>query len=286
MESHDEERLMYKNLQFGNSGAGYNVKTLSTALKRIEAASVLFYTIPGPKMLWQFGELGFEYSINRCENGTISGDCRLSIKPTVWEYQDQSARRQLFNHTASLIKLKKAANVFQDGVVTFSSDNLVKAASIRNKDFTTTPADSLEMSAVVVANFDVSTKAFNLSFPHTGTWHEFYTGDELTVSAATQTVNLTAGEYRVYTNTPLINPVTTSVTAEQRFLQLYPNPVVDYIESDEALQQVTLISITGVKYALSRLNTYQWDASGVPSGFYVVLSVKDGIATKSKILKR
>lgn len=286
MESHDEERLMYKNLQFGNSGAGYNVKTLSTALKRIEAASVLFYTIPGPKMLWQFGELGFEYSINRCENGTISGDCRLSIKPTVWEYQDQSARRQLFNHTASLIKLKTGANVFQDGVVTFSSDNLVKAASIRNKDFTTTPADSLEMSAVVVANFDVSTKAFNLSFPHTGTWHEFYTGDELTVSAATQTVNLTAGEYRVYTNTPLVNPVTTSVTAEQRFLQLYPNPVIDYIESDEALQQVTLISITGVKYALSRLNTYQWDASGVPSGFYVVLSVKDGIATKSKILKR
>lgn len=45
MESHDEERLMYKNLQFGNSGTGYNVKTLATALKRVEAASLMFYTI-------------------------------------------------------------------------------------------------------------------------------------------------------------------------------------------------------------------------------------------------
>ena len=34
MESHDEERLMYKNLQYGNSSGGYNVKTLSTALQR------------------------------------------------------------------------------------------------------------------------------------------------------------------------------------------------------------------------------------------------------------
>jgi 1,4-alpha-glucan branching enzyme len=294
MESHDEERLMYKNLQFGNSGAGYNVKTLGTALKRIEAASVLFYTIPGPKMLWQFGELGFEYSINRCENGLVNppgteggaGDCRLSIKPAVWEYQDQSARRQLFNHTASLIKLKTGANVFQDGLVTFSSDNLVKAASIRNKNFTTTPADSLEMSAVVVANFDVSTKTFNLSFPHTGTWYEYYTGDELTVSAATQTINLTAGEYRMYTNAPLVKPVITSVADEQRMLQLYPNPVVNYIQSDEFLDQITLIGVTGVRYSLSRLNPYQWDASGVPAGLYVAVSVKNGKVSKNKILKR
>lgn len=286
MESHDEERLMYKNLQFGNSAAGYNVKTLSTALKRIEAASVLFYTIPGPKMLWQFGELGFEYSINRCENGTISNDCRLSIKPTVWEYQDDLPRRQLFNHTASLIKLKTAANVFQDGVVTFSSDNLVKAASIRNKNFTTTPADSLEMSAVVVANFDVSTKTYNLSFPHTGTWYEYYTGDELTVNAATHTVNLTAGEYRVYTNTPLVSPVITSVAHEQQLFQLYPNPVVNYIESAEVLDHVSLIGITGVRYSLNRLNAYQWDTAGVPAGLYVALSVKGNVVSKNKILKR
>lgn len=33
-ESHDEERLMYKNEQYGNSNGGYNVKTISTGLAR------------------------------------------------------------------------------------------------------------------------------------------------------------------------------------------------------------------------------------------------------------
>ena len=43
MESHDEERLMYKNLSAGNSAPGYNIKELNTALSRIELVSTFFY---------------------------------------------------------------------------------------------------------------------------------------------------------------------------------------------------------------------------------------------------
>jgi hypothetical protein len=45
-------------------------------------------------MIWQFGELGWEYSIFTCNNGTvntsndaIAGDCKLDTKPfsrSVW----------------------------------------------------------------------------------------------------------------------------------------------------------------------------------------------------------
>ena len=66
MASHDEERLMFKNLQYGNSSGSYNIKTLATAFERNAMASVFFYTISGPKMLLQFGELGYDYSINTC----------------------------------------------------------------------------------------------------------------------------------------------------------------------------------------------------------------------------
>ena len=69
MESHDEERLMYKNIQFGNSSGSYNVKDLNTALKRVEMCGAFLFTIPGPKMFWEFGELGYDYSINTCTNG-------------------------------------------------------------------------------------------------------------------------------------------------------------------------------------------------------------------------
>ena len=86
MESHDEERIMYKLLQFGNANGGYNTKELATALDRIEAISALYYTLPGPKMLWQFGELGYEFSINTCQNGSVSENCRLDLKPIRWDY--------------------------------------------------------------------------------------------------------------------------------------------------------------------------------------------------------
>jgi hypothetical protein len=46
-ESHDEERLMYKNLQFGNSAnAGHNVKTLNVALSRMSAIGAVSLLIP------------------------------------------------------------------------------------------------------------------------------------------------------------------------------------------------------------------------------------------------
>ncbi len=285
MESHDEERLMYKNLQFGNSATGYNVKDLATALKRMETASVMFFTIPGPKMLWQFGELGFDYSINRCDNGTINNDCRLSIKPAVWDYQDEGPRRKLYKLTADLIKLKKEANVFQDGVATFASDNLIKAVVIKNKNYTVTPADATEMSAVVVANFDLGTKSYALSFPHTGTWYEYYSRTSIEVTSPAVSVTLLAGEFKMFTNVTLASSLITTVNESASF-SVYPNPVGDYIESGEALDQLSLVSVTGIKYSLSRLNLFQWDVSSIPAGLYIAVSAKDGKVSKSKILKR
>ena len=64
MESHDEERLMYKNLTFGYAAGGYSTKDKNTALSRVEAAASMFLTVPGPKMIWQFGELGYDVSID------------------------------------------------------------------------------------------------------------------------------------------------------------------------------------------------------------------------------
>ncbi|MDZ7346672.1 MAG: alpha-amylase family glycosyl hydrolase, partial [candidate division KSB1 bacterium] len=55
MESHDEERLMVKNLLYGNRSGSYNVRQLRTALQRVEAAAAFLLLMPGPKMIWQFG---------------------------------------------------------------------------------------------------------------------------------------------------------------------------------------------------------------------------------------
>ncbi len=76
-ESHDEERLMYNNLQSGNSTtADHNVKILNVALSRMSALGAVSLLVPGPKMIWQFGELGWEKSIFSCNNGT----CKFSFR--------------------------------------------------------------------------------------------------------------------------------------------------------------------------------------------------------------
>ncbi|HQM35503.1 MAG TPA: alpha-amylase family glycosyl hydrolase, partial [Candidatus Marinimicrobia bacterium] len=110
MESHDEERLMYKNLTWGNSAGSYNIKTLTTALERIKMTAAFFLTLPGPKMLWQFGELGYDYSIEY--NG------RLGEKRIRWDYYQEPDRLRLYKTFQALIKLRSENDVFTSASTT------------------------------------------------------------------------------------------------------------------------------------------------------------------------
>jgi 1,4-alpha-glucan branching enzyme len=274
MESHDEERLMYKNLEYGNSSDNYNVKDLGTALYRQRTASTMFYTVPGPKMLWQFGELGYDYSINRCENGTIDTDCRLSEKPVAWEYQQEYNRARLFDHTSDLLRLRNTYNIFTSGDLTMqvSSSSLVKQFTLKNSPYTETPSVPDDMNAQVVANFDVMPQSASVSFPHTGTWYEYYTGAEIEVAALPYVDELPAGAYRLYTDVSIANPIITDreeTTAVQ--VAMFPNPASQWVtlNSNEAVQHLVLISLTGQRVLPNRIATNRWDVRDVATGLYV-----------------
>lgn len=61
-ESHDQERLQSKNETDGNSAGNYHVADLSTGLTRDAMGAAFLFCAPGPKMLWQFGERGYDIS--------------------------------------------------------------------------------------------------------------------------------------------------------------------------------------------------------------------------------
>jgi hypothetical protein len=105
-ESHDEERIMVDLLKSGFIEGDYNIRQVPTALDRVELNSVFLLPLPGPKMIWQFGERGYDLSINRCEDG-IGNNCRLDPKPPRWEYLDISDRTDLFQVMAQLNYLKQ-----------------------------------------------------------------------------------------------------------------------------------------------------------------------------------
>jgi 1,4-alpha-glucan branching enzyme len=58
MESHDEERLAYKQVTWGN---GIIKTSLSARMSQLATNAAFFFTVPGPKMIWQFGELGYDH---------------------------------------------------------------------------------------------------------------------------------------------------------------------------------------------------------------------------------
>ncbi|GAA4355391.1 hypothetical protein GCM10023185_18180 [Hymenobacter saemangeumensis] len=184
MESHDEERNMYSALNFGlNNGAGYDIRNQATALQRMAANAAFFFPIPGPKMIWQFGELGYDISIN--QNG------RTGAKPILWNYFQDPARRQLYNVYANLIALRNRNEpAFANGTFTYQLASQSKVMHLTHPT----------LNVTVVGNFGIFGDQINPNFPQTGRWYNYLTGDSITVTNTQALLNLNPGEYAVYTN--------------------------------------------------------------------------------------
>jgi len=222
MESHDEQRMLYKNLQFGNSSGDYDVRELETALQRAELAAAFFYTIPGPKLLWQFGELGYDFPINYCPNGSVDPGCRTDLKPIRWDYFEDPNRRRLYNRVASLIYLKTNFEAFNTANFSLNDAN-TRAKSIHLMHET--------MDVAVQGNFDVEEQSIANPFPRAGMWYEYFTGDSLMVQNPDAPLTFVPGEYRLYTTAPIERPeaLVTSVReelapADAFRMQISPNP--------------------------------------------------------------
>jgi glycosidase len=235
MESHDEERLMYKNLTYGNYvgyGSGtytptkdingkiiYSIRELPTALNRIELAANLFLLVPGPKMIWQFGELGYDYSINY---PSLTSSDRLTAKPVKWDYYLYSGnRRKVYNTFASLNKLKSDYPAFQSSDYVLNASGPVKSLYINHPS----------MNVWVMGNFDITQQDYQAAFQSPGRWYEFYSGDTLDVTDVIMKISLQPGEYRLYTTQRLIKSdilsgIKTEDAVPNSFIlnQNYPNP--------------------------------------------------------------
>ncbi|UEG53988.1 alpha-amylase [Mucilaginibacter daejeonensis] len=185
-ESHDEERLMFKNEQYGNSYNGYNVKDLATGLARQEMAAAFLLSPPGPKLIWQFGERGYDVSIDN--NG------RLGTKPPRWEYMNVRERRQLYNTYARLVKMKINNPVFTTTNFKYDLGGNIKTIQLTGTD---------GMNVLVAGNFDVAPQQTNVTLPVAGTWYDYLSGTTINAPTVNYTLNLKSGEYHVYSSAPL-----------------------------------------------------------------------------------
>lgn len=311
MESHDEERLMYKCLTYGNMAVHegdtvYSTRELNTALKRMELLAAFFFTVPGPKMMWEFGERGYDYSIN-WPAVDQPGVTRTDKKPPRWDYMGVYERIYLYKVYSALIDLRKSYNIFRTSNYEMSTAAYDKRIRLWDDGYV-----NGEMQVVVLGNFNVESQSVWPEFSHDGYWYDYFTGDSLYVeSYQTENQNFSfdflPGEYHIYTDlridTPNLyidtttnNDLIPGIIGDIYNTCVFPNPVNDYVNiefSSIKTQQVyfELYNISGEMILLEEFNTLNGrnrffiDISKQKSGVYLYRLLTNGSAVSGKVIK-
>jgi len=294
MESHDEERTMAKNLLYGASSGGYNVKSLSTAIAREKLAGAFFFTVPGPKMIWQFGELAYDVSIfYPC--GTDA--CKTDPKPVKWEYYNDSRRLNLYKTWAELIKLKKNYDAFSSTDFTIDAATALKTVKINHA----------QMNVVITGNFGVTQASYNPGFQNTGKWYDFFSGDSMTVSDVNMSVSLLPGEFKIYTTMKLPTPepgIATSIFEKDEnelpvdfnLDQNFPNPFNPSTKISFSIPQSGMVNLAvynsvgelvkvlvNEQMSQGKYNV-DFDGAGLSSGIYFYRLVSEGTVLSKKMI--
>lgn len=284
MESHDEERIVYKNETYGNvTNPSYKITDTTIALKRMEEAAAFLFTIPGPKMLWQFGELGYDYSINTCTNLTVNDSCRLTPKPIRWDYLNDAHRKHVHDTYAALFSLRfnpSYKDVFMSGTISKDFSGAVKWLKVSSVSDTS--------DLLVVGNFDVQQQTGTITFQTQGTWYDYLNNSTFTATGSAQNITLSPGEFHVFVNRNLNNnnatPVQTvpwnGTTLEAR---VFPNPVQTDFITEIKLPSSSNVSVDLYDVLGQRITTlYQ---GFLVSGTHQLSMMKANIAKGSYYLK-
>lgn len=95
MESYDEEWIVFKQIVYGE---GFLKLDINVCMKQFVVNVLFFFMVFGFKMVWQFGEMGYDVLIE--EGGWIGR------KFLYWEYLDNEVWKGLCNIYVKLLKLR------------------------------------------------------------------------------------------------------------------------------------------------------------------------------------
>jgi 1,4-alpha-glucan branching enzyme len=190
MESHDEERAAYKQIQWGN---GILKTDLGARMSQLGTNAAFFFTVPGPKMVWQFGELGYDVSID--ENG------RTGRKPIKWDYYTVPERKQLYDTYAALIGLRRDHPELFNATATLNWK--VTPSFWEQGRFLTLSSFGNAKKVVVVGNFTNAPITAATTFPELGDWHNYLNpAEKITVHSQTMPVSVPSNSFRIFYKFP------------------------------------------------------------------------------------
>ena len=279
MESHDEERIMYKNITYGNTTGQQNAKNLLNGLKRTEGLAALMLTTPGPKMIWQFGELGYDISIDYI--------CRTCNKPILWNYFTENSRKRLYDVYKASIELRKSHPVFTGDDFTYSLNGAVKSLKLNDPS----------MDAVVIVNIDVNPQDKTIDFQHNGWWYEYFSGDSIQING-TSIISLDPGDYKVFTDLKLDKPEILNTLGFNEYeianwdVNIFPNPSRDFLNitingSKSKDIKYTIMNTLGkiIYQQTETFKRHQINIENLSTGNYFLILEQDNYLTSKEFVK-
>lgn len=256
-ESHDEERNFFKAKMYGDGA----IKTDSIVRISRVPLNIAFNVLnPGPKMIWQFGEMGFDYSID-------SNGGRTNPKPSAWGFLELAHRKSAADLAAKVIALRKMyPNAFTQGNFTtqtaYANWAQGRRISLTHNDLNMVALGNFQSTASITAS---------PSFPKTGTWYNLFTGEALNVSNTAMTISMLPGQLLIYTDRKVdfVNSVDHAGVTEP--VSVYPSVTKDIIRinTDDIIRDVKLYNIRGVLLK-TKVNDNQLDLTGCESGLYLI----------------
>ncbi|MEM7108800.1 MAG: alpha-amylase family glycosyl hydrolase [Bacteroidota bacterium] len=206
MESHDEERIIYATTETGASQGDYDIRDLETGLNRSKLGAAFFFTQPGPKMLWQWQEYGYDGFL------PTQGGNRTDPKPSIWNnldgnfnYYNEPARQRVYDTYASILKLRRDFDeVFESENVSLDLEGVAKTVVYEHPT----------MDIVITGNFGLSTGDISPGFPETGTWYDYFSGDSINVKQIEQAIEFSPGEFHIFTSERLEKPESSRLATE------------------------------------------------------------------------
>lgn len=142
LESHDEQRLAYKQDQWGVDGVKGNHKV---SMQRLGSAAAQMILVPGSHMIWMFSEMG-----NAQNTKSSSGDNNTSPKIVNWSLLDDPDNKALYDNYCELISIRLKN---QELFATTADYSLSLATWAAGRSIVTSAGDK-ELYAVINPNTD------------------------------------------------------------------------------------------------------------------------------------
>ena len=284
--SHDEQRPFWKAKQFGDGA----VKTSeATRLARVPAVVAMCAMLNGPQMIYQFEELGYDYSF--CANAAATEGNNVDKadypQPQPQPCHDTDAKpipevKGWFTNTNRLNAYKKTGQILQLRTKIAPSvfeGNPTSADLAHGKQLRSVIWGSGNNRIFIIANVGTTSKTFTL--PTGNNWYDYLAGGT-TQLAAGKSMSIAGGDVKVYTASKYTLP---NINLNEIFVgiedveadelpksSIYPSVTSDFIkiDSEEAISDVKVVALSGATYSLKYTEEGVVDVTALEAGMYLL----------------